>query len=608
MFLSSAILGHMSERPRALENTAINKDHLLKIFEIWIELMVLSGQNTFKIRAIEKGMGILEALDWTELKTRVSDESLTEIPGIGKGIAAAVSEFFVCGQVKEVQDLDRSVPAVLRDVAGLSGLGPKKARALVEDLKLTSLEDLEKACLEHRLVDLKGFGEKTEAKILKEIEFKKSNGKRVRLSSVMDLSDQVAAELETELNREHHPAAGRLRVVVAGEVRRRLEIVSSIEFLVELPLGQKAGDAVKARLNEFALQQSKAWDFGVPVALHFSITSQFAKDLIRFTGPSDHLSDLNKLGLNLNGEGDGKSKSDEGRTDAAKGDSAGRDEAFYYQSVGLAWVSPEMRDSSDVVTLAKKMDKLPRLELADLKGTFHAHSTASDGTASLRDMVLAAKDLGLSYFGISDHSQSAFYANGLKVNDLKAQRKEIDELQREFKGFRIFWGIESDILVDGALDYPDEVLSEFDFVIGSIHSRFQHDKETMTARILKAIENPYITMVGHLTGRLLLDREAYGLDIPAIIDSCAKHDVMIELNSNPQRLDIDWRWGSLLREKKCRVSINPDAHSIQGLQDIRYGILMARKAMLPHELIFNTQSVEQIEAWFRERKERAKRA
>lgn len=536
--------------------TASQKDAIELLEEIR-HLMELKGENPFKIRAFEKAAQVLA--DSTEnLKERAQQGTLTELPGIGKGISEVLTEFLLQGHSTVRDDLFKSIPAGLLELTQVPGLGPKKAQVLIDELEIHSLSELEYACRENRLLKLKGFGDKLQQKILEGLAFLKSSQGQLRICD----AEPLAAALEELLA---HSMKGS-QISSTGELRRKMETVASLDFLVE-------GDAPKGILKELDVFKKKS-NCKIEIKLHESKPGFFGYELARTTASPEHWEAL------------GSPKA-----------FAAKDEAAFYSKLDLPVIPPEMRETGEEIKLsrAKKLDQV--LNEKDLKGVFHNHTTRSDGSATLEEMVVAAKKLGYSYIGISDHSQSAFYAQGLKVPDLLEQEKEIKKIQDKHPEIRIFWGIESDILADGSLDYDHAVLKKFDFVVASIHSRFQMDRETMTQRILEALRNPYTRFLGHATGRLLLGRKGYDLDMEKVIAEAARRDVAIEINANPARLDIDWRWGECLRENEALVSINPDAHDIEGLQDTRYGVTVARKALLPTGLVVNSRSIKEVEKW-----------
>ncbi len=354
-----------------------------------------------------------------------------------------------------------------------------------------------------------------------------------------------------------------------------MEVVNGLEFLIELP--KKNAETIKADLEQAAENLQKAEKLQVPIRLHFSTAENYGYNLAHLTASPEHWQLLPRVESGRNSQ----------------------TEEEFYEKLGLPWISPEMRETGEEIELAQKGKLSDVLSWQGIQGVFHNHTTRSDGSASLEEMVVAARDLGYKYIGISDHSQSAFYAQGLKGEDLLTQEREIHEVQEKYPDIKIFWGIESDILADGSLDYDEKILKRFDFVIASIHSRFQMDKEAMTDRILEAIRNPYTRFLGHATGRLLLGRKGYDMHMERIIEEAAKRDVAIEINSNPARLDIDWRWGAKLREYQTVVSVNPDAHDTDGLKDVHFGVAVARKALLSQGLVVNARSVNDVEKWLK---------
>ncbi len=547
-------------------------------------LLELRGENPFKIRAFDKAAAQIEALgdaeDWNE---RARTGRLTEITGIGKGIAEVLNEFLVAGTTKARDELAAGLPEGLLEFVRVPGLGPKKALALIEALGIKTLGELEYACRENRLLNLKGFGEKVQAKILEGVAFLQSTSGQMKLADAFPAAERALPILARAANENRHPATSDLRVVETGALRRRSETLSELEFLVETLPGAKTTEALKQQLY-LALTENLS-PLPLPVRFHFAETSRFGTELARTTATEASWNAIAAAGAG--GE---------------LAERAASDESSFFESLSLAWIPPEMRETGEEVGLARtgRIDEVVGWQ--DLRGCFHNHTTRSDGTATLEEMVEGARVRGMAYIGISDHSKSAFYAQGLKEADLAQQFAEVQAVQAKFPDVKIYWGIESDILADGSLDYDDEWLSKFDYVIASVHSRFQMDRTTMTERILQAVRNPRTTMLGHLTGRLLLGRKGYELDVERIIGECAERGVAIEINANPARLDIDWRWGKALREAGCFVSINPDAHEVAGLDDVRYGVCTARKALLPKGLVLNTRESAGIETWLRERK------
>ena len=543
----------------------------VQLLEEIAHLMQLAGENPFKTRAFEKAAGLLAEVSESDLKVRARAGTLTELEGIGKGISEVLTEFLLHGTSKAREELVASLPRGLLELTQIPGLGPKKATQLIEELGIESIRELEYACKENRLLKIKGFGEKLQHKILESIAFLHSSEGQARLDEILPAAQKLITELREALG---------VRVEESGALRRRCEVLSEVELLIEAGASvNEAGASVKKIEAILAKNPLK-----IEVKPSFADPKQWGYEWAKSTASEEHWKGLKSPAC-------------------PRGALASTEEAFY-QEHGLPWIEPVMRETGSELLRAKQKGEKGLggvIQSIDLKGLFHCHTTRSDGAATLEEMVEAARTRGYHYLGISDHSQSAFYAQGLKSDTLQEQEREIRKLQEKIDqkhgGFKIFWGIESDILKDGSLDYSDSVLKRFDFVIASIHQRFQADRETMTERIVQAIRNPYTRFIGHLTGRLLLGRKAYDIDIERIIREAHEHDVAIELNAHPQRLDIDWRWGPELQKQGTLISINPDAHEISGLDDTQYGVWMAQKALMPKHQVINTRSSDEVARW-----------
>lgn len=522
------------------------------------DVMKLAGENVFKVRAFEKAADLLS--DITPWMEQLEGGKLTDIPGIGKGIAEFLTEFFNTGESQILINAKKALPEGLVELSQVSGLGPKKAMQLIQELEIKTLGELEYACRENRLVKLKGFGQKLQDKILEGAVFLQSSQGQMRLD-----------EAFVEWARIYPAVAGALKGHVfteVGKLGRRHEIVDQFEVLIA------ASDAESSKLKKAILSLEADLKPKLKLVPHFVAPEYFGYESLEKTASPEAWTAL------------------------------GSPRRVAARTSGEAWAAMK-RDPIPPECLETEWSvQLPKggiLSGNEVQGVFHVHTTRSDGIHTLEEMVVEAKRLGLKYLGISDHSQSAFYAQGLKPEDVRAQRKEFDEVQSRHPEIKLFYGIESDILADGSLDYDEKILKLFDFVIASIHSRFQMDAETMTNRILAAIENPYTTMLGHLTGRLLLGRKAYGLDMERIIAAAARHRVIIEINAHPARLDLDWRFGPMVRKYGALVSINPDAHEKAGLMHTDYGILVARKALLDQSQVFNTKNAQAAEEWLHAR-------
>ena len=563
-----------------------------EILEETAEILEIKGANPFRIRAYHNAARIVEGLT-QDIGEFVKAGALREIKGIGEGLASLITELVKTGKSKEHQKLKKSLPSGLLELLDIPGVGPKRAKVLYEKLKIKSIEALKTACEENRLLKLEGFGEKSQFKILEAIEHHAKTKGYFLISQALDESGKFVSYLKKSRDV--------LQIEVAGSIRRQKEIVHDADILI----GTRKSASVHKRFMSYPeidhvlahgeTKSSVILKSGPQVDLRTVSEREFPYALYYFTGSKEHnvavRTIAKRMGLKVSEYGIFKGK----RLIPCK------DESDIFKIFGLRYVPPELRENMGEIEAAKK-GKLPDLiEEKDIKGIFHVHSTYSDGVTPLEEMVARAEALGYQYVGISDHSKTAVYANGLSEERVKKQHQEISRLQKKFK-IRIFRGIESDILADGLLDYSDKVLESFDFVIGSIHSRFNMPEREMTKRILRAMAHPAMTILGHPTGRLLLGRAGYSIDYEAVFEGAKKHGVAIELNANPQRLDLDWRVCKEARLKGIRLSINPDAHSLDGLEDVAYGVGIARKGWLGKKDVLNTKSLSEMEKYLKERK------
>lgn len=574
----------------------MNQQQIADRLEAIATLMELKGENPFKVRAFSSGARLVETLD-ADLAELVAAGTLRSIKGIGQGLADVITELVQTGQSTAYDELKAATPEGLLEMLSIPGLGPKKIKAIHEGLGITTVGELEYACNENRLAGLSGFGAKTQEKILGGIALMKKSRGKFLCSEAIGVAESLLAALQG------HPAVQ--RAAIAGSLRRAKEtvkdadlIASSAEpeavmaFFVSLP-------EVKEIVAHGPTKSSVRLENGLPVDLRVVADADFPFTLHHFTGSKEHNTLMRQRalarGLKLNEYG------------LWRGEErlACQDEADLFRALDLAYVPPELREGLGEIALAEA-GLVPELVTeADLRGIFHVHTTFSDGAGTLEQMVKGAQALGYRYIGISDHSQAAAYAHGLTPERIAEQHAEIDRLNRELAGIRVLKGIEADILADGSVDYDPEVLRTFDFVIASIHSRFGMDREAMTERIVRAIRNPYVTILGHMTGRLLLSREPYELDLERVFTEAAAHGVAIELNANPHRLDLDWRHMRRALELGVTLAINPDAHSVAGLKHVRYGVGIARKGGVPAERVLNSLEVRALEERLAARRERA---
>lgn len=565
---------------------------ITQILEEIAMLLELKGENPFKSRAYYNAAKTLSAID--NLDEVIKEKKLKGIKGIGATIAANVEDYFETGSMSYLEGLKLDVPESLLELLQIPNLGPKKIKILHGELGITNVGELEYACKENRLIDLPGFGQKTQGKILRGIEFVKRHAGDHLVGDIYPLAYGIKEKMQR--------IAKKGPVELCGSARRKKEIVRDIDILVgSIDPGTITSFFMSLPEIEEVLvsgdtKTSCRLTSGIEIDLRVVSIEQFPYALMYFTGSKEHNVRLRgiakKKGLKLNEYG---LFNDEELITL-------KNEEEIYGKLGLAYIAPEMREDMGEIEAAEQ-GILPELvELADMRGIFHIHTDFSDGVDSIEKMVVAAKHMGLSYIGISDHSKSAFYAGGLKNDDLLRQWETIDALNEKERNFHIFKGIESDILPDGSLDYDEEVLKLFDFVIGSIHSGFGLKKDEQEARIIRAMNNPYMTMLGHPTGRLLLSREGYDIDMYTIIDTAAETDTIIELNASPYRLDIDWRYLKYAKEKGVMISINPDAHSTAGLAEIFYGIGIARKGWQEKKDVLSTRTVAEVRETLRKKR------
>lgn len=556
-------------------------------------LLELKGENPFKIRAYTNAARALETLSG-DVAVLAAENRLEEIDGIGKAIAEKITTLVTTGNLPFYETLRAEFPAEIFALFELQGLGAKKIKLLYDKLDIHSLETLEAACRNGSVAALPGFGEKTATNLLKALEQRRRHSGHFRLGDITALAEELLDDLR------RHPRV--TLVQIAGSYRRKKEIVRDLDFIVSTRRPAEVSAAfVKHPLVDSVLahgetKSSVLLKNGIQCDLRVVSGAEYPFALNYFTGSKEHnvrmRSRALERGWSLN---EYRFSEAEGRTLKEPLPTV-ETEADLYKALGLSYVEPELREDRGEIAAAEAGD-LPRLiEWPNLRGTFHCHTTASDGHASLTDMADAARELGLQYLGIADHSKSSFQANGLDETRLLAQVAEIADLNAGFDGFRIFSGTECDIKKDGSLDFSDDILARLDYVVASVHSSFTLPEKEMTERIIRAIRNPHVTMLGHLTGRLLLSREPYQVNIPAILDVAAETGTIIELNANPHRLDMDWRWWPLAKEKGVKCAINPDAHSTAGLQDLAFGVSMARKGWLTRNDVINTLPLGKIES------------
>ncbi|MBB5037374.1 DNA polymerase/3'-5' exonuclease PolX [Prosthecobacter dejongeii] len=578
----------------------MTRETAAQILERVALLLELKGENPFKIRAYKTGAEVVESYP-DDIMQLAMDGKLSGVKGIGEALRDKLHEMATTGKLEFFDKLRAEFPEGLLELFEVQGLGPKKIAALYSQLGVGSIADLKVACEDGTAAKISGFGEKTVVKILESIAFRDAHASEFRV-------DQVYAVAQTMLEAlRDHPAVSRAEV--CGSFRRGKETLHDLDFLCATKKPEEViADFVRLPMVEKVIAQggTKASVYtagGLQCDLRAVSSAEYPFALNYFTGSKEHNVVMRQRALDK-----GWSLNEYGFTIVEGKEAPPIPEEIYneaeiYRALGLDFIEPELRENSGEFEAAEH-GQLPRLiELENLRGVFHNHTTASDGTASLREMAEAARDLGMQYLGIADHSKSSFQANGLNEARLRAQIAEIHALNEEFEGhFRLFSGTEVDILKDGSLDFSDELLSELDYCVASVHNVFNLPEAEMTKRIIRAIENPNVTMLGHVTGRLLLQRPSYAVNIPAIIDAAAATGTIIELNASAWRLDMDWRWWRLAKEKGVKCSINPDAHSTRGLQDVLFGVRAARKGWLTRKDVINCLPLGEVEQALRKGK------
>jgi DNA polymerase (family 10) len=555
-------------------------------------LLELKGENPFKVRAYSNAARSIETLD-EEIMGMIHEGRVRDIEGVGETLAQQITELVETGSLQLLEELKRTIPPGHLEMLKIPGLGPKKIKVLSDTLHVQTIGELEYACSENRLIELQGFGQKSQEKILKGIQQVKKYQGRYLYGDTLPLAESVLEKIRS------HPKV--LRASLAGSLRRRMEIVGNVNLVVSTQRSQEVLTAVskfpEVEVVHFGDGNAGHYSLasGVKIDLQTTSDQDFPYHLYRLTGSLSHWKAMTKKATALAFELNEQGLLRNGRPVGCK------EEEDIFQALGIDFIPPELREDRGEIEAAEG-HYLPRLICdQDLKGVFHVHSSFSDGAGSVQAMAEAARRMGFSYMGISDHSQSARYAGGLTLEKLRRQWEEVDRLNRETEGFHIFKGIESDILSDGSLDYEDDILKQFDFVIASVHSHFTMTEQEMTQRVIKALRNPYTTMLAHPTGRLLLSREPYPIDMTSIIDEAAGQGVAVELNAHPYRLDLDWRFCKYAKEKGVTIAINPDAHDPEGLKDTPFGVGIGRKGWLEPGDVLNTRSLEEMREYLKER-------
>ena len=545
------------------------------IFDELAVLMELHEENIFKIKSYQNAYLTLRKLA-TPIQ-EIPPEELTALKGVGKAISEKITEYINTGDLAILKKYQDITPLGVQEMLKIDGFGAKKIRTIWKELEIESIGELTYACHENRLMELKGFGLKTQNDLLAKLEFFKKNKSQFHFSELESIGVQIVESLK-----HWFPDVS---IDFCGDFRRKCNTLDKIEILVAVPIEVTPlfipDFEIKSRhKNQIDAIFSKKY----PVTIYSCNEQEFGSKLFLYTGSKAFVEAFSERAS----EGvDFKNLADEKEV---------------FLKSGLSFIRPEQREIEYNFTKNSVSKNSEIIDIQDIKGILHAHSTYSDGIHSLREMALFVKEKGYEYLGITDHSKAAFYANGLQPERVLAQFLEIDVLNQELAPFKIFKGIESDILSDGSLDYPSEILQQFDFIIASVHSNLKMDEARATHRLLRAIENPFTTILGHPTGRLLLSREGYSIDYQLIIDACAANGVVIEINAHPYRLDLDWRWIGYAQDKNVLLSVNPDAHSKEGISLLKYGIYSAQKGGLRAQNCLVSKNVIELDLFFKNKK------
>ena len=611
----------------------MTKEEIAGVLEQIATLLELKGENPFKIRAYTNAARAIETFG-ANVTNFQDEEAVAKIPGIGKSIALKIKELAETGALKYFQELSAEFPTGILELFSLPGLGAKKIKALHDKLGISSIEQLQKACEQGRVAELPGFGETTQQKICDAIARRASHAGSFQFGQVAAEAEALRSDLAT------HEAA--LQVEIAGSYRRRKEIVHDLDLLVATKEPEAitkffvSHPLIESVIAQGPTKSSVRLRSGVQCDLRVVTTAEYPFALAYFTGNKEHNIEMRSRALQrgwtlneyrlapLSVEGRGGSlepaaapnRAGRLRSIAPANSSKAkkkrpaqkipsvRDEADLYRAVDLDFIPPELRENCGEFKAAEEHSLPKVIEKENLRGTFHCHTLASDGHNTLEEMAEAARELGLEYLGIADHSRSSVQGHGISAEKLLAQVAAIRNLNKTFGGFRLFAGVECDILRDGSLDFSDEVLSQLDYVVGSVHSVFNLSESDMTQRVIRALENPFVTILAHPTGRLLLKRDSYQIDVPTVLDAAARTGTWIELNAAPKRLDLDWRWWPLAKQKGVKCVINPDAHRTARLQDLWFGIGIARKGWLTKDDVVNCLPLGKIEKALRAKPER----
>jgi len=532
------------------------------------KLMDIHGENSFKSKSYSSAAFTIEKLP--QQLTSLPHEKIFQIRGIGESVGKKVIGMLESGELDVLREYLAKTPSGVLEMMNIKGLGPKKINILWKEMKIDSIEELQKACEENRIADKKGFGDKTQQNILLSIQFQQQSAGKYLYKKVEAFAEAITTKLKEKFSDK--------KVQITGEFRRQLEIIESLEWVTTA-----SSDDLKNYLLNDQVQLVTDRDGMLVLSaeetifLRFHIVNEkdFYQKLFETSCSEEFLNEWNK--------------------DGSTPDASSEEKIF--SSIQVNYIPPYLRESKTILSKAKKNELADIIQTSDIKGLIHSHSNWSDGSYTIEEMAKELIHLGFEYLVISDHSKAAYYANGLTEQRIREQHRYIDDLNKKLAPFKIFKSIECDILTDGSLDYENKILSTFDLVITSIHSNLDMDEEKAMKRLIGAITNPYTTILGHMTGRLLLRRKGYPVDHKTIIDACADHHVVIEINASPSRLDMDWRWIDYAMEKGLTLSINPDAHTTEEFYNIKYGVLVSQKGGLPKNKNLSSYPLKEFEEY-----------
>lgn len=551
----------------------MNNKEIAGAFRLLADLMELHNENPFKIRSYANAYISLRKVD--QPLSQMDEKEIASIKGVGSSVAKKVLELTQAGEITALEKLKEMTPVGVQQILSIKGIGPKKVKQIWKELGVESPGELLYACQENRLIDLKGFGLKSQKDYEAKIEYFLDSQEKSLFAAIEN--DAIALH---QVLKEHFPNQ---KCDFVGELARKCPIITAPSLILEMPFTGEQLNSIEGIELESEIESQKKIRFQEKAKFQIfeSTPTKYETDRFQLTADDAFASKwVNTFQLPI--------------------DASSQEEIF--AAVSMPVIPAEIMEGEETIEQIQKHG-LPNLVTdVDLKGILHNHSTYSDGLHSLRDMAVHVKDSGYAYFGICDHSQSAFYANGLKPERVLEQFEEIDQINKDLAPFKVYKGIESDILNDGSLDYTDDILEMFDFVVASVHSNLRMDETKATQRLITAIENPYTRILGHPTGRLLLSREGYPIDYMKVIDACSENHVVIELNANPLRLDLDYTWIPYALEKNVMVAINPDAHSKGGIQVTRFGVAAARKGWLTTNMCLNAFPLDQFQKWVDQRR------